>query len=377
MKKIVVVLLLVFVAGCGTFTYRTEGPPIIEAASPIVMTDVVRRGDVMHKEVHSGVVRLVSRPLFFDMEEDDVAMFGEFYVRVGEAVQEGQLLARLDVEHIHEQIDEKRDMIAQMRRTNELNNNRQSLTIASMVLEHTELVQRAAQTLDLDLFASADRLEASIQMRQITLQHTMELQSLELQDANRLLASTIRLLDGTALYAPHDGIFTQARVSRGDRIDRETTIMYISVIERPIVQYVGTAVLLQDMHDFVKIRAYINGMPIGLEFADITPEEREFYTVHNGRYRPNLRAVFPIRFNINPGYNPPLGSFVNLYFYHVFEEDVLRLPRTALFFDRHGDYVLRIVNGNQEQVHVEAIHTPTYIVIQSGLEEGDVVFVRR
>ena len=133
---------------------------------------------------------------------------------------------------------------------------------------------------------------------------------------------------------------------------------------------------MTDIHDFAKIRSYINGTPVEVEFADITPEEREFYVLQNVRQGRLHVNVFPIRFNITCDFVPPLGAFVSLHMYSVYEEDVLRLPRSAMNFDRYGDYVLRLVDGRQEQVYVEVIHTPTYVVILSGLEEGDVVIVR-
>ena len=379
MKKVFFVLLLVFAAGCGSTVYQTEGPPLLEPIAPVVNTDVVRRGEVIHKEIHSGVVRLISHPLFFDMEIGEFAGFGRFYVQPGETVFAGQLLASLYIDHILEQIEEHQEQIAEMRRTNELNNRRQSLLIASQIHEHSELVTEAARTLDLNLFARAERLEESIQMQQIALSQAIEMQNWDLQEANRLLSNTQRLLEGSELFAPFDGIVTYiVSLPQHRRIEQRTAILYIAENMRPIVQYTGTAFRLADMHHFVRATANINGTSFELEFADITPDEREFYVLQNIRMGRQQVHVFPVRFNILSDDLPPIGSFAALHLYHVYEEDVLRLPRTAVFVDgREGYYVLRIIDGRQEQIFVDAVYTPTYAVIKNGLEEGDVVFVRR
>ena len=378
MKTFAFVVLLLFITGCGTFVYRTEGPALVEPVIPTLFTDTVTRGDVLHKELHAGVIRYVSRPLQFDMEEDAFAIVERIYVQAGDRVTTGQLLARLDVEHILEVIEQKRDSIAQMRRTNELNNHRQALVIANQLLEHAELVQRAAETFDLELFDRAARLEDSIQLQQLALAQAIELQNWDLQEANRLLANTRGMLYGTSLYSPVNGIVTAVNIWQGAVISDETYVLYIAdENQSQVVQYAGDSLRLDHIRYFVRMRAYINGASFELEFLNLTPVERELYTMQNIRQGRFINHVFPVRFNILSDYSLPLGSFVNLHLYHIFMEDVLRLPRTALHSDRYGDYVLLYLNGIQEQVYVEAVHSPTYVAILDGLEEGDVVIVTR
>lgn len=375
MKKLTFVLLLFLLVGCGTLDYRSEGPPLIMPAIPTVLTDTVGRGNVIHKELHAGAVRLVSRPVSFDMEEGDVAVLEKIYILSGDRVLEGELIARLRVEHFEERIDDMRERIASMRRSNELHNNRQSLFIASLIQEHFDVLRRASETLDTDLLERAIRLEESIELQQLALIHAMETQSRDLQEANRQLALLEQNLEGTTLYAPFDGIVTWVASWEGQMVNHDTHIMYIASEEHQFVQYVGTSLRLQDIVYFVRLRAFINGEYHDLEFASLTPEEREFYTLQNIRQGRLVSHRFPIRFNIVGGYSPPIGSFVNLHLYHVFLEDVLRLPRNALNNDRDGDYVMVFVDGVPEQVYVEAVHTPTYVAILDGLEEGDVVVV--
>ena len=383
MKKLLALLLLVFITGCGDFVYRTEGPPLLEPAAPLVFREVVDRGDVIHKEVHSGIVRLVPRPLSFEMEEDTVAVLGTVYVGFGETVTKGQLLARLDTERLLEQIEDRRERIAQIRMTNELNNYRLSIAIASLIQEQTDILHRTDEAFTPDMVARAARLEESIALQQLALAHTIEIQNRYLHEANLLLEELLDTLFEASLYAPFDGIVTFLSASEGQFVNHETHILYMAEENsRPVIQYVGigvTDMTFAFLEDLVKIRAYIDGEPIEVELMELTPEEREHYVELNLRQgrRFFYQQFFPLRFNILADDTPPLGAFVVLHLFYVYEEDVLRLPTSAIHFHPLGDYVLRYTGGEPEQVYVEVIITTTYVVILSGLEEGDVVYVTR
>ena len=371
---VAIALLLIASAGCSTY-YRTEGPPLLTPITPVAMTEVVGRGTVICKDVFFGTVRLPSYPVFFDMDfYVDHFRFGEFYVQPGDTVYRGQVLARLDVEFIYEQIDILQTRIAEIRRTYTLNNDRQSLVIAGLIMEHAALVMYAAETLNMDLFERAERLEAAIQLEELELTHSIEIQSIDLQEANRILSLTRAALDGTALYAPFDGIITDLLIRPGSPVNHRTEIVNMAGFEDPIVE-LSFLLRPQDLRDVIKTQATINGMVYYLEVSELTPVQHQFYVLQN--IRMNRSNVFPRRFNVVGDSPPPLGAFATLTFFNVFEENVLRLPRTAVFYDRlSGYYVLQSIDGTQVQVFVEATSTPTYVAIHSGLTDGDVVYVR-
>ena len=374
MKKLLIVLLFITAAGCSTY-YRTDGPPLLEPITPVAMTEVVGRGSVICKEVYFGTVRLPSYPVFFDMDfYVDHFRFGEFYVQPGDTVYQGQVIARLDVEFIYEQIDLLQTRIAEIRRTNALNNDRQALFIAGLIMEHAALVMYAAETLNMDLFEQADRLYAAIQLEDLELTHAIEIQSVDLQEANRILSLTRAALEDTALYAPFDGIVTDLLIQPGSMVNHRTEIVNMAGFEDPIVE-LSFLLRPNELRDVVKTQATINGMVFDLEIAEPTPAKHQFYVLRN--IRMNRSNVFPRRFYVLGDYPPPLGAFVTLTFFNVLEENVLRLPRTAVFYDRlNGYYVLQSIDGTQVQVFIDATSTPTYVAIHSGLTEGDVVYVR-
>jgi hypothetical protein len=99
----------------------------------------------------------------------------------------------------------------------------------------------------------------------------------------------------------------------------------------------------------------------------LTPRQLTHYTM-NGR---------PTRFTFDTDTPPPVGSLVFLHLYEHWYEDVLRIPRNALFTDVEiGDYVYRIEDGTIVPTPVTVgVATKSYASILWGLEEGDVVHV--
>jgi len=86
----------------------------------------------------------------------------------------------------------------------------------------------------------------------------------------------------------------------------------------------------------------------------------------------------PARFRLPDGLDVQVGSSAQLRVVEREAKDALYLPKGAVF-DRAGlncGYVYRMIDG--EKIYTEvtyAFQTASWVVISSGLEEGEVVYV--
>ena len=74
------------------------------------------------------------------------------------------------------------------------------------------------------------------------------------------------------------------------------------------------------------------------------------------------------------------GDYIPVYFVKESYEDVLYVPLSAVYHDSElsEDYVYRMdSDGGHERVAVECRQCGVYMVIQSGLSEGDELYVVR
>jgi len=379
MKKSILALLLasllVFsLSACGSYSF-SDGPPLIQPAASGVDTAIVLRGTVEEKQMHFGSVRVLSRPLTFDTYN---FRFDDFFVLTGDRVYEGQLLARMDVDHILERIEEQEAYIAQMRRRHNIENERYSLEIDKLQLAYASTTNLAAETMDESLFAEAERIRSDIEWARLTKAQATVNQTRSMLKAEDDLREIRDALNGTDLIAPYDGVITYLMATPGMWVSEDDHILYIAGHQTVIVEYLGNSLQASDIRELVRIQAYINGRVYDLDFLDLTPAQLDYYA---NQSRAIGSPVFrlPIRFTIQAPdeYLPPLGSFVTIFMYTIFYEDVLRVPINAVSYDRQDGYsVILWKDGIQVHTPVEATTTRTFAAIFKGLEEGDVVIVR-
>lgn len=360
---------------------RSEGPPLIQPEAVVNYTEVVGRGDVTALAVTYGSVRLVDRNVSFGFEGEVWLPIGEVFARPGDAVYEGQLLATLDMAHIDERIERREESIAEMRLAHSVSNRRQSLAIDARVLEHRALHARAEAGMDASLFEQAGRLADSIHMLELALDQAMEIQADELREANRLLELERRNLDGSRLYAPFSGTVTVQHQHPGSHVRADDPVFAIAPGDmEPVVEWFGVWLELwrigQFMEETVGLEGFIDGEPVELEFREFTPEDiMEFTRISLLSGRPDVSA--PIWFRVVGGEPPPLGAFVRIVIYTARYEDVLRIPQNTVFHHpAEGHFVYRITDEGRVRTPIDATATSTYLAVHSGLEEGDVLFVR-
>jgi len=302
-------------------------------------TAIATRGPIGDVERHTGIVRTESIPLNFGAV---TASFYSFYVRPGDEVSYGQLLARLDMTHLEEQISQLEALTERMRGWYDFDND--------------------LAALNLDIQAS---IGMDVSQGRLELTFGRERQALSLSHTEADLQALKARLYGAELRAPFDGtISLLSDFSKGSWVTSFEPVLYIVPDDAMVfVEYLGmTTISIRA----ARIHAHINGAVYDTTRLPVTIEQML-------RYGRN-----PVRFSLDTDEMPPVGSLVSLYVYNHWAKDVLRLPRNVLFSSGDvGFYVYRIVNGQREMAVITVgMRTESYIEVLSGIEEGDEIYVR-
>jgi len=354
MIRAVIVTFLILAALTGCTRTAIPAPELISPPTTQIDTFVVVRGNHAVLDQRAGVTRYLSLPLYFR----SISTFGQFHVSPGEFVTEGQLLATLDTEAIKELIDIQLETISNMRQNNALINDIRQLDIDIMILEQTN-VERA----------------------QLYLRQQRERQNFQIQQAETRLADLRQQLTNTELLAPFDGHITNMQsLVNGQSVAAMQPVMFISNGNKIIIEAVefftgswpgatNDMVQRQSMVDMgrtiihmaEKAYALIDGQKHEIEYIPVPVEDRAFR---------------PVRFNII-GSLPQAGRYVSLHFYRQYFENVLIVPRNAVFSARTHYYVYKVINDELVYTKID-LHELTQDagIIANGLNEGDIVLVR-
>ena len=362
-KLLLFPLLMLILAGCMLQSPETDlHPELLTPVATRMDTALVTRGDVAEIQRFPGIVRYISQPLSFGAVS---ASFGMFHVREGDFVTKGQLLAQLDTDALREQIKQQEERIALMRRNFTTENRIRELDIDIMILEMREIIWHAANYHDAAAFAQAKRKELQIERQVMELEMAKELQSFNIRREEVNLQNMKNRVEGFYLHAPFDGLIT--RTINFSWVASFTAVIFIAHADQQgFVEYIGVPDI--SVGRAVRIRGHLNGNEYDLSRVVLNRQQQIYYW--------GLGVRLPVRFSMENA--PPVGTFMPIYVYVHWEEDVLRIPRNALLASPdYGFFTYRIEDGtlNKVLLSIGAI-TNTFVAVHYGLEEGDVVYVR-
>ena len=324
-------------------------------------TAAVTRGSIVALERYTGIVRAPSEPIGFGAVS---GIFLEGYVLPGDSVYQGQLLARLDFTHMERQIYQLETQLSNMHRNNSIDNELRTIDIELQVLSLNMLDGAEAELLRLEIEGS--RLE---------LRHARERQALTIRHIEEDIEALRRQLPLTELTAPFDGIITfSTNHSPGSWVAPFTSIFHISPADAYVfIEYIDSPPLVPDFA--ARVTAHVGDRVY--DVIHLRPSGEEMHHYSNQPIRFERHSRLPIRFILDADYQPPLGTFVSLHVYSLWEDDVLRIHPESLIEDPNiGFYVYRVENGNLVVTPISiGVRTETFIEVTSGLAEGDIVYV--
>ena len=366
MIKFILLLLILAVTACSAPSPR---PVLLEPVSAQLGNVRVSRGNVQVKEIHRGVVKAHSEAV---RVQTGSGILGTIYAWPGDEVTTGQLLARMDTENILERYEAQTLRISNMRRQHDFVNEENALEIAALELSYASTVWAAAEEFDTAAMERAEQIRESIEWANLTKQQTIAIQNANMARELQRLTDLSDALADANIYAPFDGVISYMAVNKGAWVNNFDPVMYIICHNADVfVEYVGQSLTLNQARFPIRKQGHVGTAVFDLTLIPPTAEQQEYYI------RRNLPP--PIRYRVSDGVQlPPVGTSVSLNFYSRFYEDVLRVPRNALFTHAtYGSFVYRIEDGQMVQTFVTiGTITETYAPVFGGLQEGDEIFVR-
>ena len=364
-KRISGLVCLIFIlmfTSCSSGVSRGNPPELLTPLATQVDLERVTRGNIQEIHQYPGIIRLGFDALHFGSTP---LRFGEFHVIVGEEVTEGQLLAKLDVEHLEEALEDLLENISATQENHERENNIIRSEIAILEAEYQELVVGEAET------EAINGKVVQINQRQLDLEHAQERQALQIRELQIQVEYLNEQLAEAELLAPYDGtIIWMADLNIGGFIYPFQTILSISDGEDVFVEYASTQRLIFRPHVEPVVTALVGDQVVDLRLRPLSQEDSSRYLIN--------QMTPPVRFEITtPNHNLTPGASVVIRHYAHVAIDVLKVPVNSVYSLFRDPYVYVNHNGNRERREVEVgIRNAAFVEIIYGLEEGDEVFVR-
>ena len=366
-------LAIACLTSCTSSQQEAYAPALIESISIRTNTVRVDRGSVERVDQLRGTVRIISEELSFGLAS---LSFGEYHVFSGDRVTKGQLLATLDTEHIDQMIEAGYDSLERIRGDYEHEN---MISEVSLSILRTELAQLNSSLPSEDESGSNPALMSMITAKSyeisrdtLLLRQAKERQELTLRYLEEHLESLRLRVADAELRAPFDGVITWIeRKSKGDYIAPYEVIMYISDESTTIIELTERKFITSTM--FIDlIIGTVGDSTYDLEWIPTSARDAMFYGMHG--------QTPPVRFVVaNPDDNLTEGMYARVYMYNIYVEDVVRVPVDCVYSEPDvGNYVYIIENGSKVMRLFESGRSGTvFMEVISGLEEGDVVYVKQ
>lgn len=356
--RILMMLYILLMSGCSTKIDTTTPTPIPPSTSVPLVTFTVQRGEVVQEINFEGLVSLVDeKPVSFGV----AGVLREIFVQVGDTVQQGDILAKLDVSDFEQQLAVASSELERLE------------TDASRKIRKAEITLEIAQK-TLDLYRIQGRSELEIEIQTLA----VELAQIELDE----------LINSIDLTKYRDEVNRlRQKISNSELIAPDTGVILLisSVPGREVTP--GRPVLFLGNPDALEIRSNVDSDILRLLTLDM-----DVQISHSGSSGENTTGKIKqlpapygaapdgyvhIDFVVSPsqtGYK--LANVVDIHIELQRKENVLWLPPQAI--NRAGDRTFVVIQeGNlQRRQDVKlGISGIDRVEILYGLQQGQVIVV--
>lgn len=361
MKKSIVyilgLLLLCSIMGCTDG--GSSAPDLLEPVGVKLDTAVVEHGEIYEATVYKGEVVPYVEELSFAVD----GYLGEVSVKIGDAVQEGQVLATLDSEKLEKQIENLEDEIAHIHKIGEYSDRLAALDIA-IAEEQLEMLRQAGTATSI-----CREKELEIQQLKLDLKQSQELRNLETDYKKEKLEILKKQINSAVITAPISGQIVYLISAEEEKtIKAYTTVIGIADTEqlRISTDYISAEVI----DAAAQVYARVLDMDVALTYVPMDSDE----------YVSEVLAGEQVKseFIMETG-NERIqsGQYAAVILISSYKEDVLTIPSNAVYRDEKGWYVYKIEGNDHIRCNITVgIMNEAKAEIVEGLQEGDMVYVK-
>lgn len=238
-------------------------------------------------------------------------------------------------------------------------------TAASETAGQIETIQAQIDTLQSQQTLQKKLYELDLKDAELALKHAKQTQALAARKVTTQIELLQNSIDKAVITAPIDGIVVW--ISSKTKIAAEESFLYIAV---PGKYYVRTEEFSDNkLKNAERLYALIGDQEYPLTYRPQDVDERIYKSL-------NGIPLFSF-YDFEAGAQIPESVNALVFCVHAARENVLSIPESALNRDNAGYFVYRMTDGQKEMVHIKiGVSTGLQVEVLSGLEEGDVVYVK-
>jgi len=335
-----------------------EVPELLEPVGAQQNIVEVRRGDIYDMESYTFAVipKVEEVPYPADGTLDEIC------VVIGQQVKAGDVLLRLDVESIREQLEALDADIAYTLEDNALTLRMLELDVAiceSTMGEYRDYAYGTKK--EQEKIDEHERVKEALKQEQ----ERQELQMQQMYAERKLLNERI---ENSELIAPCDGQVAYIAQKTGDSARAGSTAIALSVEELLLR---GEYISESEIKTAAEVVAVVGDTAYAVEYLPMDPEEYISMMLSGAEMNTDFAFADGVPEDIE------VGAYALILVKKSLREQVLYLPPNALENDAAGWYVYRADgSGGRERVEVEiGTRVSTAVEIAEGLKEGDEVYV--
>lgn len=335
-KKITVLLLLLTVtaslSGCGKKETEKEDLALLSPVETVIEVEPVLRRDLFDLTTKDAEYSPYQTELFFA----ENGVINRMNVKLTDTVKAGDILAEQSEEVFQSAVLQLTD------------------SYQSFQKKHEEILSEIDQKLS--AATSTDQKEW------LRLQRQQEIETYELSEPLRkqLLQDAESKLGHNQIFAPFDGVIT-ACLSNGTYVTSGQSVMAVADLSRGYV-LTYTAITPAEIESYDEVYAIVNG------------EKKEIFYQEELQTEGSAHSYFLLP----EGTEISFGDYVMLVFIKDVHKGVLSVPESAVYSDKNGDFVYRMVDGKRtKQSIITGYRNSFYVEVKEGLTEGESVYVKK
>lgn len=370
MKKLWVICLslCILLTGCSSKEEK-DTPELLEPVSVNVDTAVVTKDEIYSIATYPAYVVPYTEELCFPV----AGTVASIDVTAGEKVEEGQVLASLDERNLQTQIDALKYSIENGKKNNEFTNSSARCDIDILKLELARLQEdyKAAADEDLktSLKQSIDLKKADIEIAELKLAQALQLQEYELQKQEQDLEKLSEEAGNNKIKAPFSGeIVYITGITDNSYVEADRSVIIIADTAKLLLE--GDFISENTLKNCSRYYALYNSSEYEISYVPMDTKQYLKIVLSGGT--PTTKFTLN---NMDNGLS--IGDFAGICVLENYKQETLVVPAKAVYSDAEGKYVYRMDETTKVRQSVKVgITTDSTVEITSGLEEGDVVYVR-